>query len=410
MLNLIILSKTTVNKHKINNYLEMKLSRISLIESYKQHIASKNLEYDDNQIKILKIFDEIKHSLELKYSKDKDSRFQNPIYKVFSFIANPFFKLKNKQCDYSYGLYLYSSVGRGKTMLMDLFFNNIAIPQEFKFRIHFHLFMRSIHNRLQSLSGMKEPIEHIIANDYSNYKLICLDEFMVHDISDAMVLVKILENLIKNNIVLVTTSNIRPDDLYKKGLQRRSFLPAIDLIKTKLKVKCLDGSTDYRANMLLKTSCYFTPNNFANKKQLDDLFNKLSNENSTSQFVVKSTVIEVASREINVIKVFDYTVWFDFNIICNSPRANADYLEIAEVYKVVFISNLYQLNDSKNDIAKRFINLIDILYDYKVKLIICSDVDIDSIYSGSVLEFEFERTISRLKEMQSNRYLSKVHL
>ncbi len=387
----------------------MKLLTIPILEVYKNHIQKYNLEHDKAQIEIIIILEEIKKSLELKFSKKlpQNNKWFFSHRNFINFFSNIF--MRNKY----HGLYLYSSVGRGKTMLMDLFFNNIEIPNESKYRVHFHLFMRSIHNKLQLLSGSKNPIRSIIADDYSKYKLICLDEFMVHDIADAMILSKVLQYLLDNNIILITTSNVKPDDLYKKGLQRRSFLPAINMINTKLKVACLGGDLDYRANILSKTNCFFSPNNSDNRKKLDEIFIKISNQPTKlpeHENLTEITDINVADRLINVVKVFDYTVWFDFNVICNSPRANADYLEIAEVYKVVLISNLFQLDDSTTDITRRFINLIDILYDYNVKLIICSDVEIDKIYVGKILNFEFLRTISRLKEMQSNKYISKVHL
>lgn len=230
-----------------------------------------------------------------------------------------------------------------------------------------------------------------------------------------MVLSRVLAAIFKYNIILITTSNVCPDDLYKNGLQRNLFMPAIESIKTNLDIVHLSGDVDYRAKMLMKASCYFYPDSEYNYNKLKEIFCNLSNMNisifeSNYGQSANQMFIDISDREVAVVAIAEYIVWFDFNILCNSPRSHHDYIETAEIYKVLLLSKVQQLDDNKLDIVRRFISLIDILYDYKVKLIICSSVAIGDIYIGQTLSFEFKRTISRLKEMQTEQYVSMAHL
>lgn len=358
---------------------------MSLLSIYQEQIKANRITADLNQLEIIKALDRLKQQLEQVGCNT--NFFKAMYYKLF-------------RCPIYKGFYLYSDVGRGKTMLMDMFFNSLRIDQNKKYRVHFHLFMKVIHEQMQQITGVRDPIDYIIKKQYSSYRLLCLDEFLVNDIADAMLLSNIIKALVKYNIILITTSNIQPELLYKNGLQRESFLPAIKLLLENLIVMHLDGAIDYRAKMLLEHKSYFYPKSNSNYNKFIDIYNKLA----TSITNLKS--IEIANRVISVIRCNDAIVWFDFNIICQAPRSQHDYIEIAEIYKVVFLSDLEQLNDSKLDIVRRFINFIDVLYDYKINLIILADVVLDDIYIGSGLALEFKRTISRLKEMQTEQYLS----
>lgn len=385
---------------------------MSLCNYYNNLVKDGSIEHDGYQYSALQNLEEILIKLE--------SGTSGPLSRLKNLLISMYYG--NNVYTKTYGLYLYSTVGRGKTMLMDLFYQKLNIDKNQKYRTHFHHFMKSIHNKLQQVSGIQEPVEHVIKTYYLQYKVICLDEFMVHDIADAMILAKVLEYLVKYDIALITTSNVKPDDLYKNGLQRSSFLPAIDIINSKLSVCRLEGEYDYRKSMLMTEQMFLLNTDSSAKEKFTKLYNKLSNVNidvllekkntTYSNQLTKSSdsIIEIAGRNINVLAVNDYTVWFDFDVLCNSARSSIDYLEIAEIYKYVFISNLYQMHDRHIEIVRRFINLIDVLYDYKVKLFVMSSVSIENIYTDKTLAFEMQRTVSRLKEMQSDEYLDEVHL
>ena len=370
---------------------------MSLLYFYQAQINANKILLDDKQIDIIKLLQLFKEEIEAEYIK-----YQFWVHRfIFNFTAKWSTRTTANQ-----GFYLYSGVGRGKTMLMDLFFNHLQLPETQKYRVHFHLFMRSIHVELQRHSGIKNPIDYIIRTKYQSFKIICLDEFLVHDIADAMILARVIHALFKYNIKLITTSNLPPSQLYKNGLQRELFMPAITAIENNLNVLHLGGELDYRAQMLLETTCFFSNDPVKDKELMGELFIKFTNKTDP----IRRSQIDIASRKIDVVAVSNNIVWFDFTIICNSPRSQHDYLEIAEIYKVVFISNVVSMDDSKNDIVRRFISLIDIVYDYNVKLIISSAVAMEDLYVGSALAFEFDRTISRLKEMQTQSYLARVHL
>lgn len=373
---------------------------MSLLNKYKELVDNELISYDDNQFRVLEKFQELKTLLE----EQPRFCFKAKLIRLLKSFTSNYEQLKHS-------LYIYSGVGRGKTMLMDIFYNNLNIPESYKYRTHFHLFMKTIHQQMQNVSGFRDPIDYIVKNKFSNYKIICLDEFMVHDIADAMILAKLLEALIKYNIILVTTSNIKPDDLYKNGLQRSAFVPAIKLINANYQVILLEGQHDYRVRILEESSRFIYPMNEVNLSKFKCIFNKLSNfnlDNTVSS--VDKGVIEINSRPIKFQALQDFIIWFDFVDICSSFRANTDYVEIAEIYKTIFISNLPALDDYKLDSTRRFINIIDILYDYKVVVVILSHVELNNIYIGKKLEFEFERTTSRLLEMQSKSYLEYVHI
>lgn len=301
------------------------------------------------------------------------------------------------------GLYMWGGVGRGKTWLMDLFYE--ALPGSRKLRVHFHRFMRRVHAELTSLEGTKNPLEEVASRLADEVDVICFDEFFVSDITDAMLLGGLFELLFeRHRIVLVATSNIVPDDLYKDGLQRARFLPAIDLLKQHTRVLNVDGGTDYRLRTLEQAELYHHPLDNDAEAILLDSFNKLAPEPGR-----QNVELEIEGRELIAHWCADDVVWFAFAELCEGPRSQNDYIELAREFHAVLISGIPQMNDAQNDAARRFINLIDEFYDRNVKLIVSAEVPIESLYLGSGLEFEFRRTCSRLLEMQSHDYLARQH-
>ncbi len=299
------------------------------------------------------------------------------------------------------GLYMWGGVGRGKTYLMDVFYD--CLPFDNKLRTHFHRFMRDVHHRLSVLSGQKNPLKLIAAEIARNSQVICFDEFFVSDISDAMILAGLFEELFKRGIVLVATSNIEPDGLYKDGLQRVRFIPAITMLKASTVVLNVDGGTDYRLRALEQADLYYWPLDKGADESLSASFIRLVPDE-----IQYDTDIEVEGRRISVLAIGDDVVWFDFDSICDGPRSQHDYIEIAREFHAVLVSGVPQFNNI-DDQARRFINLVDEFYDRGVKLVLSANVAIADLYTKGRLSFEFERTKSRLLEMQSTDYLVSEH-
>ncbi len=300
------------------------------------------------------------------------------------------------------GLYIWGGVGRGKTHLMDHFFE--AMPFTEKQRVHFHRFMQGIHAELKTLPRTPDPLQIIAKRLASKIRLLCLDEFHVNDIGDAMLLAGVLKTLFENGVTLVTTSNIPADRLYQNGLQRERFLPAIDLLKRHTEALHLDGDQDYRSELLERTGTFHLNNENDVTPLLKQQFSSLARNN-----IVMAAKLHINQREIDTISVSDDVAWFEFGALCETPRSSADYLEIAREYHAVIISDVPQLSEAKDDAAQRFIHLIDALYDHSVKTIISAAVRPADIYTGRRHGFAFQRTASRLQEMASEQYLSKAH-
>ena len=294
------------------------------------------------------------------------------------------------------GVYFWGGVGRGKTFIMDLFFKNIQIEE--KIRIHFNHFMKQVHQSLHKNSGKRNALQHV-ADEWANqYRLICFDEFFVEDIADAMILGGLFTLLFEKGVCLVATSNVKPDLLYAGGLQRESFLPAIEALKQNVEVFNLDAGIDYRWREMIQNERYFYPLKPANTK-LDKLF-KLA----TNQDYLSNQELLLEGRHIKAYATSETCVWFDFTVICGHGRGVNDYIDIASKYKSVFISNLNVMSEEQEEKARRFIALIDELYDNRVITIIAAEAPMRDIYQGQRVKFEFQRTISRLKEMQSDTY------
>ena len=298
------------------------------------------------------------------------------------------------------GIYLCGDVGRGKTMLMDIFYESLPIKN--KLRLHFHSFMIMIHKELNRLKSKKNPLG-LVAKDISKKaKIICLDEFSISDIADAMILGNLLKELFHRGVTLILTSNTEPDKLYLNGLQRERFLPAINLIKKNTNIFFLNSNNDYRLSFLEKADIYQYPITEDNNIKIKNYFNMMA-----ANKIENKSYININNRKINTIKISDSIIWFNFDDICSSPRNKNDYIEIIKYYKTVIITNIPVLTLDHENQARRFITLIDEFYDRKVKMIFLAAAAIDNLYSGKKLAFEFKRTISRLKEMQSYEYLSK---
>ena len=301
------------------------------------------------------------------------------------------------------GLYLWGGVGRGKTFLMDLFFETLDIDR--KRRVHFHRFMQDIHHRLKALDAIEDPLDTVAKDIASDARVLCFDEFFVSDIGDAMILGRLLDGLFRRGVTLVTTSNTQPDDLYRDGLQRRQFLPAIVAINRHTEVVHMGGDTDYRLRLLRQAGTFLTPDDESAHEKLRVFFAE-----SASSQVAENQMLEVNGRDLHVQRCAKGIAWFDFTDICDGPRSQSDYIEIARWYPTVIISGVPELDAQQENQARRFIALVDEFYDRRVKLIISADHSAERLYSGQRLRFEFERTVSRLLEMQSGEYLHLPHL
>ena len=301
------------------------------------------------------------------------------------------------------GLYFWGGVGRGKTMLMDLFYQALAKDIKCQ-RTHFHSFMNQIHASLRHKKNVEKPLRAIAQDIAANVQLLCLDEFVIIDIGDAMIIAGLLETLFAEGVVLVTTSNAAPQDLYRDGLQRARFLPAIDLIQRHCQVIQLDGGEDYRLRFLQQTDLYSVPHDDASEKRIRAYMDHQVSAQQTEQ-----RELVVNGRVLAHHFCAGDTVWFSFAELCETTRSQNDYLELARLFNTIIVTEIRQMDKTRDDVARRFVLLIDVLYDHHVKLICSAEVSPDQLYLGSRLSFEFERTVSRLLEMQSSEYLAQAH-
>ena len=310
----------------------------------------------------------------------------------------PKFRLFNRRNKIK-GIYFWGSVGRGKTFLVDLFYNYIEI--DYKQRIHFNNFMKGVHEALVKFKGRKNPLDHVANEIVKNIRLLCFDEFYVEDIADAMILGDLFKLLFNKGLILVATSNVKPQYLYAGGLQRSSFLPAIDELINNVEIFNLDNNIDYRWRSLSINKRYFYPLE-GEKKFMCDYFDFLIREDYQ-----KNCKVKFNKRQFKALRVSKTAVWFDFEELCGHARGVSDYIEICIQFKIVFMSKIPVLDESREDQARRLIALIDELYDKNRLLIASSKVNMFDLYQGELLKFEFQRTLSRLNEMQSNEYFDE---
>jgi cell division protein ZapE len=295
------------------------------------------------------------------------------------------------------GVYLWGGVGRGKSFLMDSYY--AVVPVERKVRLHFHEFMRGVHRALDEQKDVEDPLLIVAKKIARRYRLICFDEFHVSDIADAMILYNLLQSLFDHGVSFVMTSNYAPDTLYPDGLHRDRMLPAIALLQDRLDVLNVDAGTDYRKRILEQVSAYHTPLGPESERALLRAFIDIA---ETAEVDPK---IRIESRDIRCVRRAGGIVWLDFATLCGGPRSQNDYLEMANRFHTVILSNVPKMSAEMASEARRFTWLIDVLYDHRVKLLMSAAVAPDELYTDGVMASEFHRTVSRIVEMQSREYM-----
>lgn len=372
---------------------------MSLLDYYQEQVDSGAIEFDPAQHAAISVLQRIWNELE-----------SQPVVAVEAPKKRGFFSSIFSAKDKAVGVvqpqikgaYIWGGVGRGKTWLMDTFFERIPLQE--KKRMHYHHFMAFVHDELKKIGNVEAPLAILAKNIRKDTRLLCIDEFHVLDIVDAMLLYGLLDAFFKEGIALVTTSNRIPEELYKNGLQRERFLPAIALLNEKTEVLELDNNVDYR---MLKD---IGGNRFLHgegdtiiEAELNDRFAELAIGE-----IHTDVMLTVQDRQLPAHKVADNVVWFSFETLCEGPRSTRDYIELAERFKVVIISGMPVLNEFNENAAKRFLNLIDELYDRQVRMILSTSIPLDALYQGEKLVFEYDRAMSRLNEMQSDEYLRRA--
>ncbi len=363
---------------------------------YNTRVESGKLDSDPEQVKVLKRLDEI--TLELKRRASWAQPRRSRLASWFSPTAST---VKGVP-----GLYLWGGVGRGKTLLCDIFFD--SLPFDDKLRLHFHRFMQRIHHDLRKLGEVEEPLPLVAERLSGETRLLLLDEIHVNDITDAMLLGRLLTELFKRGVTLVTTSNVPPNGLYKDGLQRAQFLPAIAQIQNHCEVYQMPDGEDYRLRLMQSGATYMVSTSDDRSKndegdqqaQLREWFDKLSTTDECQE-----TSLSVNGRDLPVVALAGNVVWLTFEALCGTTRSTDDYIDLASNYSVILISDVPVLDADQDDEARRFVNLIDELYDRKVKVVMSAAAMPDALYTGKRLEFEFVRAASRLTEMQTSDYL-----
>ncbi|MDG3089081.1 cell division protein ZapE [Vibrio hannami] len=363
------------------------------LEKYKKDIEEFGFQKDSAQenavTQLDKLFSEYKH-----YESQPIptlSRFEKLLGKKV--VPNPLPK----------GIYMWGGVGRGKTYLMDTFCESLEGSRVY--RVHFHRFMLRVHDELKELGEVADPLEKVADNFKKEFDIICFDEFFVSDITDAMILGTLFQALFARGMVLVATSNIPPKELYRNGLQRARFLPAIDLIEENCQIINVDSGIDYRLRTLEQAEIYHSPLDQQATENLNTYYGQL-----TTDCHALVTLIDINHRDIPIVKACDGVLYATFEQLCQTARSQNDYIEISRIYHTVLLADVKQMTPALDDAARRFIALVDEFYERNVKLIISAEVDMGSLYAGGQLEFEFKRCLSRLIEMQSHDYLAKEHL
>lgn len=363
---------------------EVGFDMTSPLQHYEQALLSGNFSEDSQQRQAMTYLDDVYQNI----VKSRDSK-----KGFFGFF---------KKHETPKGLYMWGGVGRGKTWMMDMFFD--SLPQERKMRLHFHHFMKRVHHELNQLKGQPDPLQKVANIIHQEADVICFDEFFVSNVSDAMILGDLFGMLFDKGITLVATSNIAPDGLYKNGIHRDRFLPAIEQVKKHTTVMNIDAGIDYRLRVLQQAKLYVSPLTEESQSWLQERFNALSQNQ-----VVHHEPIMINGREIAVIAKTENILYCNFRALCMSPRSASDFIEIANQFSTVLIDNVPELNDIVADPTRRLIYLVDEFYDRRVKLLMRAEQSILELYQGEKLAFEIERTRSRLLEMQSQDYLALPH-
>jgi len=358
-------------------------------ESYRAALDSGKLLPDPAQEKAIEAFDDLYHRLVGDRQKRKGLAAR--MKKWFAGEPEPVI-----------GVYAWGGVGTGKTHLFDLFHE--CLPFGDKLRLHFHRFMFLVHEQLRELGEIENPLEQVAEHFARRARVLCLDEMHVNDITDAMLMYGLIRGLVDRGVTIVTTSNVPPDRLYEDGLQREQFLPAIDLLKRYTEVVHIDNGTDWRQLNLGDAEMWHVPHTREADIVLVDIF-----ERSVAIARRKRDWITVNGRRINVVYWADGVAWFDFRSLCRTHRSSKDYLEIARFFHTVLVRRIPRLDGHEDDAARRFINLIDTFYDRNVRLYASADAAPEELYTGDRLAFEFQRTASRLREMQTREYHARPH-
>ncbi|WP_019520469.1 cell division protein ZapE [Faucicola boevrei] len=356
----------------------------SPLQRYEQALQSGNFSEDAQQRQAMTYLDNVYHQI-IKNRADQKG--------FFSFL---------KSYRAPKGLYMWGGVGRGKTWMMDMFFD--SLPNERKMRQHFHHFMKRVHQELNQLKGQADPLQQVAKIIHDEADVICFDEFFVSNVSDAMILGDLFTMLFNKGITLVATSNIAPDGLYKNGIHRDRFLPAIEAVKQNTTVMNIDAGIDYRLRVLQQAQLYVSPLTEANADWLAERFSALSQNQAVSH-----EPIVINGREITIKARTETILYVEFRALCMQPRSASDFIEIANNFSTVLVDNVPVLNDIVADPTRRLIYLVDEFYDRRVKLLMRAEQSILEIYQGEKLAFEIERTRSRLLEMQSQDYLAEPH-
>ncbi|UFN69989.1 cell division protein ZapE [Vibrio alginolyticus] len=363
------------------------------LQQYQKDIAENGFQRDEAQYQAVVALDKLYHAI---------VEFQSaPVPQL-----SKWQKLMGKKIDMPEppkGLYFWGGVGRGKTYLMDAFFD--ALPTQRKMRVHFHRFMYRVHDELKLLGDVENPLAKVADKFKEEADVVCFDEFFVSDITDAMILATLLQEMFKRQMILVATSNIEPQNLYRNGLQRARFLPAIDMILARCDVLNVDSGVDYRLRTLEQAEIYHYPLDEQANINLNKYYQQLTGE---SQIVAHQ--IEVNHRQLEVIEASDGVLHASFAQLCQTARSQNDYIELSRIYHTVLLADVQQMNRKIDDAARRFIALVDEFYERNVKLIISAEVPMEDLYTEGQLEFEFKRCLSRLTEMQSHEYLAREHL
>ncbi len=367
------------------------MSMMTPWQKYQQDLQREDFQYDAAQENAVKALQRLYDQLVSANTQDKPS-----------FFGKLFGKRQDK-LDGIKGLYFWGGVGRGKTYLVDTFFE--SLPFEQKMRVHFHRFMHRVHEELKLLHGQSDPLKAVAKRFAKEARILCFDEFFVSDITDAMILGTLMEALFAEGIVLVATSNIVPDELYRNGLQRARFLPAIKLLNQHTQVINVDSGVDYRLRTLEQAEIYHFPNDAQANDNLRSYFTQLAPEPGREK-----EIIQVNGRNLHTLLNAEGVVMFEFNELCDGPRSQADYMELSRCYHTILVANARQMGATIDDVARRFIAMVDEFYERNVKLIMSGEVALESLYTQGQLNFEFRRCLSRLKEMQSHDYLATEHL